>query len=363
MKVSVLPILGLSEDDLARWRALAVNAADPNPFFEPEFLVPAAEFVRGAPDRLTVVERDGTWLGALPLATRRLRAVTKASEAGVSNYGFLSTPLIGPTDAREVAAGLLEGVATATGSRSLLMQRVSASGPFYDALSALIDEGSVVVHERQDYERALLRKSENWQEHLGRHHLREQRRMRRRLAEQLEGEVVVRDRAGDEEAVERFLDIEVRGWKGSAGTAFASSAPEAEFFRRMCAAFHADGRLQLLDLGVGDRSVALKCNLRSGFGSFAFKIAFDEEFARWSPGLQLEHENTELFQSSDQVWMDSCAQPDNSMINRLWPDRRALCTLVLGDPRLRGRARSASLAVTRRLRDASTTVSAISPLT
>ncbi len=27
-------------------------------------------------------------------------------------------------------------------------------------------------------------------------------------------------------------------------------------------------------------------------------------------------------------WQDSCADPDNEMINRLWPDRRRLSTTV-----------------------------------
>jgi hypothetical protein len=30
------------------------------------------------------------------------------------------------------------------------------------------------------------------------------------------------------------------------------------------------------------------------------------------------------------MWMDSCADPDHEMINRLWPDRRELTTVALG---------------------------------
>jgi len=357
---SIHAIAGLSEESLGRWRDLAATATDPNPFFEPEFLMPAAELVPSAPDRLVVVERDGKWLGALPIGDRRLRAVTKASEAGVSQYGFLSTPLLAPGDTRATVACLLEGVAEATGSRSLLMQRLAASGPFFEALSELSDDGTVMIVEREDYERALLTRVDgDWHAHLGSHHLREQRRMRRRLNEQLGGEVTVRDRAGDEAAVERFLEIELAGWKGTAGTAFASHRSEAEFFRRVCRGFHEAGRLQLLDLGLGERSIALKCNLLARPGSFAFKIAFDETYAKLSPGLQLEHENTELFQGSDLTWMDSCAQPDNQMINRLWTGRRALSTVVLGNPRLRGRARAFSLAVTRRLRGAPAKMAAL----
>jgi hypothetical protein len=30
-----------------------------------------------------------------------------------------------------------------------------------------------------------------------------------------------------------------------------------------------------------------------------------------------------------QSWMDSCADPDNEMINRLWPDRRSFVTYAI----------------------------------
>ena len=42
-------------------------------------------------------------------------------------------------------------------------------------------------------------------------------------------------------------------------------------------------------------AVAMKCNFLSGAGSFAFKIAFDEAFARFSPGVQLEIDNVQAF--------------------------------------------------------------------
>ena len=80
--------------------------------------------------------------------------------------------------------------------------------------------------------------------------------------------------------------------------------------------------LRKLELRVGERAVAMKCNLIAGPAIFCFKIGHDASLARYSPGIQLELENVELFHRSDAAWMDSCAQPDNAMINRLWPDRR-----------------------------------------
>ena len=60
------------------------------------------------------------------------------------------------------------------------------------------------------------------------------------------------------------------------------------------------------------------------------KIAYDEQFAGFSPGIQLEVDMVGLFhEASDAGFMDSCADPNNAMINRLWVDRRPLVTHVL----------------------------------
>ena len=86
----------------------------------------------------------------------------------------------------------------------------------------------------------------------------------------------------------------------------------------------------MLGLYLDGRPVALKCSLRSGVGSFGFKIAFDEDFAHFSPGLQLEIENIRRFHGiSDLHWMDSCASYDAVLFNRLYLERRTLRTVLL----------------------------------
>jgi CelD/BcsL family acetyltransferase involved in cellulose biosynthesis len=344
-----LRIAELDSEQVGLWRQLAERAAEPNPFAEPDFLIPACEHLAGGPDRLLVVADPDGWRACVSLAPTRVRALTRADEVGVRQFGFLSTPLTSEREPQAAAALLVEALAER--ADPLLLERLAASGPFYEALEGASRRGAVRVAERQDFERALLtRDGDRWDEHLGKHHLREFRRLGRRLAEQLGDELVCEDRAGDPAALERFLELERSGWKGRGGTAFASDPSHAEFFRRTCERFHAGGRLQLLELGAGGRTAAMKCNLLAGEGSFAFKIAYDEGLSRWSPGIQLEIRNIELFQASAQRWMDSCATPDNAMINRLWPQRRPLCTVLLAGSGLRGRAAGASLRLTRGLR-------------
>src|SRR5262249_41638319 len=99
----------------------------------------------------------------------------------------------------------------------------------------------------------------------------------------------------------------------------------------------ARGQLMMLGHFLDDEAVALKCNFTSGAGSFAFKIAFDERFAKHSPGVHLEIDNLEaLHARSDLRWMDSCAVSVQPMLHRLWPERRMVQHLLIATGRWRG---------------------------
>jgi Acetyltransferase (GNAT) domain len=156
------------------------------------------------------------------------------------------------------------------------------------------------------------------------------KRLGRRLEDELGASLTVEDHAGQEEAVESFLDLEASGWKGQAHTAMASTGAHADFFRSVCRTFTEQGRLQLLSLEADGRRVAMKCNLVASQGVFCFKIGHDAELRRFSPGVQLERANVEIFhEEREERFMDSCADPDNEMINRLWPDRCTVTNVVL----------------------------------
>jgi len=49
--------------------------------------------------------------------------------------------------------------------------------------------------------------------------------------------------------------------------------------------------------------------------------------------------------------MDSCVQPDNELVNRLWPDSRGIVTLAVPAESAGGRMARAAIAGALRLRD------------
>ena len=70
--------------------------------------------------------------------------------------------------------------------------------------------------------------------------------------------------------------------------------------------------------------------LQSGGGAWAWKIAYDESLARFSPGVQATMEFTEALVADDTVAVDSCATPDHPMIDHLWRERLAMADLMIG---------------------------------
>ena len=69
-----------------------------------------------------------------------------------------------------------------------------------------------------------------------------------------------------------------------------SSEEDRRFFSRIAREAFARGALSMLALRLDGVPIAMKCNLESGVGAFALKVAFDETYARFSPGVALEVE-------------------------------------------------------------------------
>jgi CelD/BcsL family acetyltransferase involved in cellulose biosynthesis len=155
----------------------------------------------------------------------------------------------------------------------------------------------------------------------------ESTRLMRKLEREHNVKVVA---AGDAANVRDLLELEMAGWKGREGTAIACQESTRKFFDEMTRDMARAGRLQSLSLQVEGKTVASKLNLLSGSHGFAFKIAFDESLARFSPGMLLEVENIRhLHESTNIQSMDSCADPDHPMINHLWPERRGIESLLV----------------------------------
>jgi CelD/BcsL family acetyltransferase involved in cellulose biosynthesis len=336
---SPIPLHDLRARDIAAWRELAAHAAEPNPFFEPEFVLTAARHL-GDPHVGVLVVRGGggDWLACMPVrhGMRVGRARVPALSSWRHLYCFLGTPLVAASAVPEATERLLEQALRASPLGVLVLRTVGEDGPVSAALLAALETDGREPAMRRSFSRAVMQRETlagGVDGLISSRHRRDLRRLTRRLGESLDAPLEVHDVSDSDAAVDGFMALEAAGWKGERGTAM-DSAGHGRFFRELCAAFRAAGRLQLLALGSAVRTVSYKCNLLTPEAVFCFKIAFDESLSRFRPGLQLELRMLEIFREQmSQGWMDSCADPDSQLFEHLWHERRAIGSYLISSSR------------------------------
>ncbi len=358
MRVEILKLESISAEEHERWRALAQVALEPNPFFEPELVLSAHRTLGRGSRGLAVASDERGWLACLPIHRPRTwhRLPLPGIAAWHHPYSFLGTPLVSERSPKEALTALLQHLLRLPRAMFLGLDLVHRDGLVAEALAAATEAAEARLVRHSEHERAQLNRNDAnpaIELALSPKHRRNFERLRRRLESELGEPLEVRDRSGDPEAVEAFLELEAAGWKGKAGTAFSTLESHDDFFRSVASELAVLGRLELLSLETGDGPLAMKCNVRAGNGSFCVKIAYDERWARYSPGVQLEIENVSRFRGDSKLnWMDSCAGPNNEMINRLWADRRPIVNLAACRRSPRGRFAEVAIAASRRVRTA-----------
>ncbi len=371
---------------VAAWQELADGAAEPNVFYEPWMLLPALEaFADGsekadgskkAPEpEFHLIFAPGRGpesakpqlLGLFPLVReKRYKGVrTTVLRTWKHLYCPLCTPLLKHGYEVEVLVALLDSLAAQKRGASLLeLQHVSGDGPFGRALVEVFCERGTTTFVDESWTRAVIRpqpdkSGEDYlQSVMTGKRRKELRRQENRLAD--EGAVSfteLRHETDPDTAlqayIEDFLRLESSGWKGEIGSDFASDPAHLKFFRAITAQAHQRKRLVLSMLRVDGVAIAAKCDLLAGTGAFAFKIGFDEAYARFSPGVLLEVECIrQIHQNAELHWMDSCAVRNHPMINRLWSERRTLQSMVIATGRGRGEFVVAGLSLLRHFKRA-----------
>jgi hypothetical protein len=330
------------EQYTADWEALAESVIEPNPFYERWMLEPAlAPFGKNkhlifvfifAADTLEPSARP-VLCGFFPLnVSNRYDGLGKPlplKTIGLwkHKYCYLCTPLVRDEGAAETIEAFFAWLDDYAHGAALMDFRYVAEGPFYCALADYLDRAQRPHYLAQSFTRAMLRGRSDvpsyLREALSREHRKDFRRKERRLAETGTLEYAAMDAASDPRAwIAEYMEVENISWKGKQGCALLSTSGEREFFEAIALEAFARGRLMMLALRYEGRAIACKCNFIAGRGSYAFKIAYDDEYAPSSPGILLEMENIRRLHASDTLdWMDSCADPSNAMINRLWLDR------------------------------------------
>lgn len=321
------------------WRSLAGRAMLPNPLFEADCLVPAATHLpNGKEISLLVASEESEMQACFPVREaqgfRALRRPVLTTQVRRMTYD--GTPLLAPERAVEAVSAMLSllGARSRHGAPGLLVFNwLDVEGPVFPALEEAARRLGMPWYVYDRWERPVVRLPEHqgparsW---LTGDFSRSLRRRQRLLRDTLGAEAHLVDRA-DPAAVEELVRLEGAGYKAETGLAMSVHGEE-EWFRQMCDRFRAARRLHVFALQSAEGEVlAVQAALTADGVLFQLKTAYDERFARFSPGVQLQLDVLDFAREHLDVRMtDSCTYAGNDTLQRVCPDRRQVADVVVG---------------------------------
>ncbi len=326
---------------LPAWRRLVDHSLAPAGLNAPELILPLLRHVPGA--ELATVKQGNDLLFALPVKRRRF-------------FPALSTNWITPLtvigeahlDREFPEAALTTFVNRLT--HPFLFQAVAVNGPFWNCLQRLDCHRAVL----DTWQRAALRPSgtyDAWLDsNIGPKRRKEYRRLTNRLSElgRFEISSLAAGRDSLPWAVE-LLALEAAGWKGRRGTALAMTHQAESAFIEACKLLGAAGKLRFWKLALNGKPIAIMHAVVEGDRAWLHKIAYDEAYAKFSPGVLLVLYATEkLFAETGLVLVDSCAIPGHPMIEHIWRDRLQVANVMVA-PKSIGQQRFAATVTSEKL--------------
>ncbi|WP_245806100.1 GNAT family N-acetyltransferase [Erythrobacter donghaensis] len=342
-----LRLLTLAEAEdpafIAAWERLLARAAEPNPFFEPWFLLPSLR-QWGDAARVVIMAwfAEGRLAGLLPVVRSAKYYGHRVPHLGgwLHPNAFCGVPLIAAGHEEAFWRDLLAHC-DRQAARALLLHlpQLPADGPVNAALDRVLACSPRAHYTAAEEHRALLTGEASAAAYceaaMSAKKRKELRRQHNRLAD--EGALTFERLAGDESLTAwtaEFLALEAAGWKGAGGSALASAPDTRALFQQALAGAAAAGRLERLALRLDGRAIAMLVNFITPPGAYSFKTAFDEAYARFSPGMLLQLENLALLERPEVQWADSCAAEGHPMIERLWRDKRRMVSrnIAIGGP-------------------------------
>jgi CelD/BcsL family acetyltransferase involved in cellulose biosynthesis len=103
--------------------------------------------------------------------------------------------------------------------------------------------------------------------------------------------------------LERAYRVESSGWKGRNGSGLAVNPALRHFFDRYAEAASRRGQLRICFLNAGGTPIAMQLATVTGDRWWVLKIGYDEQWADYSPGMQLTMETVRIaFESGIQAY-------------------------------------------------------------
>jgi CelD/BcsL family acetyltransferase involved in cellulose biosynthesis len=324
MNSSAVTVESLDAEAAARhaeaWRVLAARAAEGNAFYEPAVALAALRHLNPR-SRVLMAWREGGLIGVWPVDWKRGRFVMPLPLlAAEPAYAPLTTPLLDKDHAEDAARALLEWV-RASGAQAFHVPKLSEKGAAGQALERAANAlGMKTVRINPHVRACISAEADAELPKKSRHDL---QRLRRRLGEQ--GNVTLTIARAPEDvpaALREFLELEKSGWKGKTGNPLGGNEAELGFIADAASGLAEQAGMRVVLLRMDGRPIAGGLVLSSAGRAFYFKTAYDEAFARYSPGTLITEDIARLLLDAPEIsFVDSVADPNHPLMDRMWRGR------------------------------------------
>ena len=266
----------------ATWDSLVASMPRPSPFMLSAWLEPWwSHFGRDRSMRVEAAFRDGELVGGLPLEFERRRGVTVGRLMG-REHAALGDVLARDDVARHVVPGIV-GRLGAVGADYLDLFGIAREGRLFGAIEdtdMLVERVQApVLDVRAGWDAVYAAKTSSRRRNL--------HRRRRRQLEEL-GELELAPIVGESDLAASLTDLfrihDLR-WAGRPDRSEFTSTRGLPFNVDAMSRFARAGIARVLLMKLDGRAIAFQYYLVYERRMFFYRLAFDPDFARWSPGL------------------------------------------------------------------------------
>ena len=323
---------------------LTYRVMEANVFFAPRFLAPAMPRLDERQIRLAVIRDEDARRSRvrllMPFSVEKPGFSVGPSILRVwSNpFGPLGTPLVDAEGAAETIDNLLEALARPEAKLPgiLVLPDLRLNGRFTQLIKAVAIGRDLPLTVTNTFDRPMLESQEDGDTYLrstvSKNHLRDMRRQFRLLGEL--GHIsynVARQPEEIRRRMEEFLALEASGWKGRKRSAMVMDRFRAAFAREAITNLAEVDAVRIHTLDLNGVAIASMVVFIMAGEAYTWKTAYDERYARFSPGKLLLSDLTDWHLDDPNIERtDSCAVPDHPIMSRLWKEREEMGTLLIG---------------------------------
>lgn len=289
-----------------------------------------------------VVCQGDRFVAALPLVGRRKRGVISCWDLPGNEWSAAGDLLLDrQVDHSAVCDVMIEQLAQLE-APTLWFASLPIDTPWWYQLTAAARRAGWSIDEQRRYDVGYLsvprprgdgqRPAHTLPASLGKRMERELKKLGGRTNVRLH---VARPRRGDAALglLENGLRLEQAGWKGRQGTSVLSDPKIHRFVEDQARHLIEQRQLLLALLERQGEMLAFECGWVAKEVYHSFKVAYNEDFARHSPGQLLMYHLVEHFQEHRHVRAIDFLGPLDSAVRRWRPETYAMGRLTMGPPR------------------------------